>query len=335
MELNIANNLALDIACKRFHYAKLVPNVSLAYNVFNGQGEWCGIIAFGVGANPQIAKPYDKWQGQVVELVRVAFNGKQESTSKALALSLKLLKKDAPLVDMVVSYADADEEHTGTIYQATNWIYAGLMNKNTMSAMYVKGRKMHMKTIMDKGWKANVEWLRLNVDKYAREHISQGKHKYLYPMDKKMRKLVEPLAQPYPKKGEGSPDKSALQPLPRKEEVRARLRDLGPRLLKAEYKAQWSEDNPCWGYCYLVSEAIHHYCREETVPRCFDLGEGYGKHWFLDKNGEPVDYTAEQFDFKVPHHRASKRQFRKGSVETERGLISKRGYEMARWLGLV
>ena len=44
---------------------------------------------------------------------------KQESTSKALAISLKLVKKHCPTVKMIVSYADEGQNHKGIIYQAT------------------------------------------------------------------------------------------------------------------------------------------------------------------------------------------------------------------------
>ena len=334
MKLYIASPRAVEFACRYYHYAESIPAAALAYSVFNKKNEFCGVVVFGYGATPNIVRPYNKWQGQVAELVRVALNGKQESTSKALAVSLKLLKRDAPLVDIVISYADKDQSHAGTIYQATNWIYTGLQNENTRGAFIVNGQRMHPRSVGAKGWVQSLEWLKINIDSEASEFITEGKHKYVFPMNDKARKLLELLAQPYPKKGEGIPNKGALKPLPQKESVKARLQDLGPRLLKANYKAKWSEDNPCWGYCYLVSEAVYHYCLEKTVPRCVNLGEGYGNHWFLDKNGEPVDYTAEQFGFKVPHHKGIKRQFMKGSVKTERGAISKRGYEMARWLGL-
>ena len=66
--------------------------------------------------------------GEVLELVRVALNGKQPCTSECVAASLKQIHKDAPQVKLVVSYADMDQEHIGTIYQATNWLYLGNMN---------------------------------------------------------------------------------------------------------------------------------------------------------------------------------------------------------------
>lgn len=42
-------------------------------------------------------------------------------------------------------------------------------------------------------------FLRKYYDKNAVENTTLGKQKYIMPMDKKMRKIVLPLAKPYPK----------------------------------------------------------------------------------------------------------------------------------------
>lgn len=125
MRLTKANSKAIKYAIMHWHYSRSVPSVSLAYNVYNDNDEWCGVVAYGIGANNNIAKAYNLGQGEVVELVRVALNGKQKTTSQAVAISLKLLKKDAPLVKLVVSYADTAQGHEGTIYKASNWDYVG------------------------------------------------------------------------------------------------------------------------------------------------------------------------------------------------------------------
>lgn len=142
-----------------------------------------------------------------MELVRVALNGKQEHTSQAVALALKELKKDCPLCRLVVSYADCDQDHLGTIYQATNWIYAGhIENKNNLCYM-IKGKKMHKKMVGDYTRNRYGFLSMENVKRaYNTEDVlridTKGKRKYLMPMDKQMRKQILPLAQPYPKTDE-------------------------------------------------------------------------------------------------------------------------------------
>ena len=204
MRISKATPEATRYACKNFHYAKAVPVCQYVYNVWNDEDEWCGIIVYGGGANMHIAQPYNKWQGQVVELERVALNGKQGhgKTSEAVAMTMRALKKEAPWVDLLVSYADLDQEHIGILYQATNWIYTGLCNADTVGAFIVHGKKMHPKTIYSKGWKQSLLWLKENIDSNAKEFITKGKHKYIYPMNKRMRKRVKVLAQDYVKKEE-------------------------------------------------------------------------------------------------------------------------------------
>ena len=90
--LTLANPDAIRYACMNYHYAERVPINAISFNVYQ-DGVWCGVIMYGYGANPYIAENYGKWQGQVLELVRVALNGKQNTTSECLAVSLKMLKK--------------------------------------------------------------------------------------------------------------------------------------------------------------------------------------------------------------------------------------------------
>lgn len=210
MKITTASTKAVKYACLHFHYAKAVPVSSVSYNVYNENDEWCGVIIYSYGANNAIGMPYGLKQGEVVELVRVALNGKQECTSKAVAMTLRQLKKDAPLVRLVVSYADCDQEHLGTIYQATNWIYTGVMMQNKAdSSWIVNGKRFHGRIISQ--WvKARgglhgltrEQFIRKYYDGNAVKYITKGKRKYLMPLDKRMRKQIEPLGKPYPKNDE-------------------------------------------------------------------------------------------------------------------------------------
>lgn len=138
MRISVAEHQAIEYACKKYHYAKAVPVCAIGFNVFNDDDEWCGVICYGWGANNHIACPYDKWQGQVIELVRVALNGKQGhgKTSQAVSMTLKEIPKYLPGIDLIVSYADLDQNHLGVLYQATNWIYTGLMNENSRGGVH-------------------------------------------------------------------------------------------------------------------------------------------------------------------------------------------------------
>jgi hypothetical protein len=199
-----ASKEAIKYACTTYHYAKSVPVNVMGYSVFTGveakNDDFCGVILFGTVANKSIASPYGLKQGEVIELVRVALNGKQSSTSKVVGIALKLIKKDVPLCKMVVSYADCDQEHIGTIYQATNWYFTGKMNVNTVSGFIINGVKRHNKSVHGMGVKQSLDSVRKYLDPKAEKFVTKGKLKYIYPLDKNMIQLCKSLSKEYPKK---------------------------------------------------------------------------------------------------------------------------------------
>lgn len=174
MKLTKATPKAIKYACTNFHYSKSVPTVQYAYNVYNDNNEWCGVILFGGGANNNLAKSFNLKNGEVLELERVALNGKQEQTSKAVALAIRLLHKENPIVKMLVSYADHRQKHVGTIYKATNWIYLGVVHTSDTQYFY-KGKWTHERTINSK---KNKDILKQTLEK--RKNANKFKYIYIY-----------------------------------------------------------------------------------------------------------------------------------------------------------
>jgi hypothetical protein len=189
MRLEIASYKAIKYACLNFHYAKAVPVNTFGYSVFNAKNEWCGVALFGTGASPQIGKQYDLKQGQVIEFVRMALNGKQITTSEILSKSIKLIKKDLPLVKLIVSYADQEQGHTGVIYQATNWYYLG----EVKSPPIIEGKH-------NKSMGGSIGAARKILGREPKVYYPKPKHKYIYPLDKSLIPLCKSLSKLYPKK---------------------------------------------------------------------------------------------------------------------------------------
>jgi hypothetical protein len=191
--LKRATTKAIKYACLNFHYAKCVPAVQFAYNVYNSNNEWCGVVCFGQGATPNIIKQFGMIQGEVLELVRVALNGKQEYTSQAVAMALKQLHKDNPLVKLIASFADNRQHHIGTIYQATNWIYLGKTDLGAKEYL-VNGKWLHPRTLSNYS---------ISQRKRIRENNPSrkigDKFKYIFVYDKRLRKQYLKQALPYPK----------------------------------------------------------------------------------------------------------------------------------------
>lgn len=203
MRLEIASGKAIKYACTNFHYSKKYPMHNLSYSVFNDKNEWCGVIMYGRGVNPHISRPYGLKQGQVLELQRVALNGKQKSTSKAVAISLKLLKKHVPLCKLVVSYADGNQSHFGTIYQASNWYFTGTIKSVDEYIDKATGNNIHSRRVNKTGTFNRTDLpigKRFRHDEVERVKKDKPKYKYIYPIDKSLIPLCESLKKEYPKK---------------------------------------------------------------------------------------------------------------------------------------
>jgi len=188
MILYPATKKAVHYAVRNYHYSQKASArcFDVAFSVFNDKKEFCGVICYGRGANPKIASPYGLKQGEVLELLRVALNGKQESTSKAISISIKLLKKASPLTKILVSYADKGQNHIGIIYQATNWIFE-TESESSGYEYYKDGKWWHSKSLA-----------RFDRAKMEKRKMS-GKYKYIYPLSKDMLLLCKERGKPYPK----------------------------------------------------------------------------------------------------------------------------------------
>jgi hypothetical protein len=197
--LDYCSHEAAKHAVMRWHYSRKMPNSKLVRIGVWEAGRFVGVILYGVGANRHLARPFGLKSTEVCELVRVALApGRKHPTSKCVAVSLKLLKRQSPGLRLVVSYADYGQGHVGTIYQAGGWIFLGESNQGYLK---VNGQVVHPRTIYDRYGKGgqSVPWLRANVDPNACRVEMAPKLKYVMPLDKALRRQLVKLAQPYPK----------------------------------------------------------------------------------------------------------------------------------------
>ncbi len=156
-------------------------------------GKFVGVIIFGMGANPQIGSPYGLEIHEVCELTRVAMKmGHKTEISRMISLALKFLRKNNPGLRLVVSYADSGQGHHGGIYQAGNWIYTGV-SKGVYTIEF-HGKKYHAK-----GFRTSYPTIRPS-DPRVKKIKGTDKHKYLMPLDQDIRKQIESLRKPYPKR---------------------------------------------------------------------------------------------------------------------------------------
>lgn len=190
---------AAKYAVEKWHYSKRMPKSKLVKIGAWENGRFIGAVIFGVGATPEIGKEFDLTSSQMCELVRVALTKHEVQTSQIVARAIAMLRQQSPELRLIVSFADTAQGHHGGIYQATNWVYAGSQEYH---AYQVNGETYHPRTLhhlYGKGGQS-VAWLRANVDPKAERITTMAKHRYLYPLDRAMRKQIAPLAKPYPKR---------------------------------------------------------------------------------------------------------------------------------------
>ena len=202
---------AAKYAVMHWHYSRSMPAAKIVRFGVWENSQFVGTVLFGRGANPVLSKPYGLDQTEVCELVRVALNKHEHSVSQIVAKSLKLLKDCNPRLRLVVSYADLEQGHRGGIYQAGNWLYSGLTR--AADEYIVNGRRYHGRALRitretHRGQAVLADnvlgWARKVLDSEAYAIAGSQKHRYLYPLDRAMRRQIEPLRLPYPPAVEGS-----------------------------------------------------------------------------------------------------------------------------------
>lgn len=193
LRIDWCTNAAAKYACEKWHYSRCTFTGKQARIGVWESGVFIGAIVFAPGACPQLVKPYGLSKYEGCELFRVALAEHKTPVSRIMAIAIRFIKREYPKLRLLVSFADPAQGHHGGIYQATNWIYAGTSGD---SEQYLyKGKWTHPKTFRSR-W-AN----RYHVDlaTLPKRNVP-GKHRYLMPLDDDMRKQVEPLRKPYPKR---------------------------------------------------------------------------------------------------------------------------------------
>ncbi len=183
---------AAKYAVEHWHYSKVMPTAKPVKMGAWENGNFIGAVVFSVGANKNIGSPYGLKQTEVAELVRVSLTNHISAVSQIVSLAIKALRQQSPGLRLLVSYADPAQDHHGGIYQAMNWVYEG--RTKPISVLNINGKLTHKKT-------ASSRYGTNSAEKLGATWVTTvGKHKYLYPLDRAMRRQIEPLAKPYPKR---------------------------------------------------------------------------------------------------------------------------------------
>lgn len=131
---------------RRHHYSgKVVNNSCLHFGVFL-DGQLHGVMSYGPSLDKSKIQGLVKGTGwnEFLELNRMAFDDylPKFSESRAISQSIKLIRRNAPQIKWIVSFADGCSCGDGTIYRASNFVLTGI-TRNTNLCQLPDGTKIH------------------------------------------------------------------------------------------------------------------------------------------------------------------------------------------------
>ena len=186
---------------RRVHYSgKVVNNSQLHIGVFYN-GNLDGAMQFGHSLDKRKIQGLVKDTGwhEFIELNRMAFTDvlPRNSESRALSIAMKLLRKYAPQVKWVVTFADGTQCGDGTIYRAAGFVLTGI--KENGQILDWDGKLIAKKTL------DNLNYPRPNGKYYSRVLLETGEaHKipgfqlrYIYFIDPAYRARLTVPELPY------------------------------------------------------------------------------------------------------------------------------------------
>lgn len=163
---------AMDLVVRE-HYLHRKAPCSVAFGLFLGS-QLKGVVCYGTPSSAPLRRGIAGLEnaGNVVELTRlwVCDSVPRNGESFLIGRTVRHAGKE-----IVVSYAEVEQGHVGTVYQATNWIYTGLSAKRTNWT--VEGVGLHCQTLADKH---SAEEIRaLYGDKFSLQPRPR-KHRYVF-----------------------------------------------------------------------------------------------------------------------------------------------------------
>lgn len=189
------------------HYARRFPSITFAFGL-EVNGELEGVITYGTppSSTLRIGVAGNEYSDKVIELNRLCLKSNSKNDASWLvSKSLRLIEGNK----IVVSFADTEQGHTGTVYQAANFLYTGLSAKRT--DWKVRGREhLHGQTIADE-FRGMPNRSTLMREKYGEDFYlapRPRKHRYIYitgsrAFKKAALKSLKYKIKPYPQQSEG------------------------------------------------------------------------------------------------------------------------------------
>jgi hypothetical protein len=183
----IPSNIANEFVKKHHYSGKVVQNSTLHFGAFL-DGKLHGVMSYGNSMDKYKVGATVKGTGwnEFIELNRMAFDNylPKNSESRCISISVKLIKKNAPHIKWIVSYADGSQCGDGCIYRASGFYLIGI--KENKQILNWNGRLIAKKTL------DNTNYPKINGRYYSRHLLETGQAKpldgyqlkYIYFIDK-------------------------------------------------------------------------------------------------------------------------------------------------------
>lgn len=193
---------------KKHHYSrKVVNNSCLHFGCFL-DNRLHGVLSYGPSLDKKKIMTLvngTKWN-EFIELNRMAFDEylPRNSESFCIAKTLKMIKKNAPQIKWVVSFADGCSCGDGTIYRASNFVLTSI-KENFNLCLLPNGEKIHKMTLESNPNSPRKELKgksyyditggKFNFKKYIEytngEILKGYQLRYIYFIDKKIKRKVD------------------------------------------------------------------------------------------------------------------------------------------------
>lgn len=184
----IPSKIANEFVKKHHYSGKVVPNSTLHFGCFL-DNKLHGVMSYGNSMDKSKVKLAVKDTGwnEFIELNRMAFDDylPKYSESRCIAISIKLIKKNAPQIKWIVSFADASQCGDGTIYRASGFKLIGLKKNNQI--LNWNGKIIAKKSLDNKNYPSvdGKYFSRYLIETGQAKPIEGHQLKYIYLIDKK------------------------------------------------------------------------------------------------------------------------------------------------------
>ena len=145
----IPSKIAIPFVKKHHYSGKVVQNSNLHFGAFL-DGQLQGVMSFGPSLDKSKIQGLVKGTGwnEFIELNRMAFDDylPRNAESYCISKALKLIKKNAPQIKWVISFADGCSCGDGTIYRASNFVLTDIKENKNLCKL-PNGDKIHKMTL--------------------------------------------------------------------------------------------------------------------------------------------------------------------------------------------